>query len=119
MIGANYKSKAVQAVLGDGHSAVIPENLWGGWLDNLDALIAMTGLTVPHAAFTETTDGVINSAVIDAGVAGVGWNPYSFALYDAASGGDIVLVAAVTPFTPTDGDALVFPIGSLTFTIAP
>jgi len=117
MIGSAYTSAAVQAVIGPGHSTEIPAVLWGGFLDGLGDLIAMTGLNVSHDAFTPITDGVANSASIDAGVAGTGWTIAAFALFDAATGGEVVASADISPYAPTDGEELTFAPGDLTFTI--
>jgi len=118
MIGDLYKSKAIQAVIGPAHSNVIPEVLWGGFLDGSGALIAMTGIRVRHDAFTTATDGVTNSVRLDCGVAGTGWTIAGFALFDAASGGAIVLSASVTSVSPAVDEPLAFAPGGLTFTYA-
>lgn len=117
MIGSAYTSKAIQAMLGPAHSSVIPDVLWVGLLDATETLIAMTGLTVSHDDFGPVTDGVANTTVIDCGVAGASWSIAYVALFDAASGGDVIARAAVSPAVePTDGDTLAIPAGDLVFT---
>lgn len=116
MIGPAYKSAAIQAVLGEGHSQVIPDVLHAGWLDSSLDLIAMAGVIVPHEAFGEDGDGVSNIALLDAGVCPATVPDY-FALFDAETGGDIVAYAPVTfDDTPAEGDPIAFAAGALTFT---
>lgn len=116
-IGAAYSAKVVGAFIGPAHSSLIPTVLWGGWLDATYTLIAMTGLPVSHDSFGEVTNGMANIEAIDAGVAGVGWTPYYFALFDAASAGNVVCAAAVTPWTPATDALLVANVGDLVFTL--
>lgn len=116
MIGDAYKSAAIQAVLGPAHSPVIPDVLHGAWLDGSLVLLGMTGGTVSHDDFGPSGDGVANTAVIDGGTCPAS-TPAYFAVYDAASGGDLVAYAPVTFDTaPSSGDSLTSPAGSLTFT---
>lgn len=115
MIGDAYKSKAVQAVLGPGRSDLIPAVMWGAWLDGAGAVIAMTGLTVSHDAFSPTATGVANTAVIDGGVCPA-TVPARFALMDAAASGAVIAWAPVTfSATPDEGDPLSFAPGELVF----
>lgn len=116
MIGSAYTSLAVQSILGPEHSLLIPDVLWGGLLDEDFNLIAMTGVQVHHEAFGPTTNGVHNIAIVDAGVAGDSWDIRAFAIYDAAEGGQILLIATVTPATPEEDEPLFFAIGDLVFT---
>lgn len=119
MIGDAYKSKAVQAVLGPGHSALIPATLWSGWLDSSLAVVGMTGLSVSHNDFGDVTDGVANIDDIDGGLFDDAWTVAYFGLFDAASGGDLIAYAAVTFDTaPADGDSITISAGDLTFTYA-
>lgn len=116
MIGDNYLSRAVQAIIGPNHALTIPDVLWGGFLDeNLD-LIAMTGQTVPHAAFGPTDTGVTNITPIECGVAGAGWDIRAFGLFDASAGGSLVALAVLSPATPDEDETLIFNVGDLTFT---
>lgn len=116
MIGATYKSAAVQAVLGPGHSSVIPDVLWSGWLDSGLSVLGMTGLTVSHDSFGEVTDGVANTVEIDGGLAPAGTITH-FGLFDAASSGNLIAYAPVTfASTPAEDDPLLFAVGDLTFT---
>jgi len=118
-IGATYRSKAAQAVLGPAHSSLIPSVLWIGLLDGTGTLIAMSGTSVTHDQFQAATDGVENAVTIDGGAAGVGWEIHQVALYDAATGGAIVLSADLpAPAAPLEGDPLAFAAGGLTFTVA-
>jgi len=115
MIGATYQSRAIQAVLGEGHAIVIPDTLYSGWLDGSLDLLAMTGLTVPHATFGESGTGVANIDVVDGGVCPASV-PAFFALFDAAEAGEIVAYAAVTfDSTPAESDPLSFAAGELEF----
>lgn len=116
MIGATYQSRAIQAVLGPGHSIVIPDTLYSGWLDASLDLIAMSGTTVAHEQFGESGLGVANIETIDAGLAPAD-EPAFFALFDDAVDGEVVAYAPVTFDTPpVDGDPLAFEAGELTFT---
>jgi len=118
MIGTTYRSKAAQAVLGPAHSDLIPVVLWSGWLNAAGTLIAMTGLSVAHAAFGPATDGVTNTAMLDCGVAGVGWSIAAVGLFDAADGDLVVSAALPAVLTPAEGDPLLFAAGGLVFQVA-
>ena len=115
MIGANYQAKAIAAVLGSSHSAIIPEGLWGAWLDVTLTVIEDTGIGILHSAFEETATGVANTSIIDAGTMPAS-TPTHFALMDASVGGEIVAYVPITfAVAPTVGDAVAFPPGSLVF----
>lgn len=120
MIGDSYRSAAVQAVLGPAHAEVIPAVLWLGWLDGDGDLIAMSGTSVLHDVWEPTDDGVTNTAVVDAGVAGTGWEIHKFAFFDAAEDGEPVLVSDELdePLTPDEGAALSFDVGALVAQVA-
>lgn len=120
MIGATYRSKAAQAVLGPAHSDLIPAVLWSGWLNAAGTLIAMTGLSVDHAEFGPTAGGgVTNLVLLDCGVAGVGWSIAAVGLFDAATGGDLIVSADLTEVaTPAEDDVLAFGWGMLVFQVA-
>lgn len=116
MIGDDYKSAAIQAVIGPAHSSAIPDVLWGGWLNGSLTLLEMTGLTVSHDDFGPITDGVANTTDIDAGAC-PSTTPAYFGLFDAESSGNLVAYAAVTfSDTPTEDESLTFLTGELTFT---
>lgn len=116
MIGDAYKSAAIQAVIGPAHSSVIPDVLWGAWLDAGKALIEMTGNNVSHDDFGESGDGVANTAVVDAGLYPAS-APSWFAVYDAATSGAIVALAPVTfDTTPPEDGPITFAPGELNFT---
>jgi hypothetical protein len=115
MIGEDYTSKAVRAVLGAGHSELIPENLWGGWLDASLDVLGYSGIRVPHETFGAVDGGVANLDAVDGGLAGDSWAIAWFGLFDAESDGNLVIAAAVTA-TPGEGDPLIFDAGDLTFT---
>lgn len=118
MIGALWRSRAVQAVLGPSRSALVPAVLWTGWLDSDGDLIAMTGLSVTHTAFGPSGDGVTNTTAIDCGVAEAGWEIAALGLFDAAAGALIVSADLGTPVTTTDGQELTIAPGALTFAVA-
>lgn len=119
MIGSDFRSVAVQAVLGPFHAEVIPSVLWAGWLDAAGDLVAMSGERVDHAQFGPILDGVANTTALDLGVAGTGWTVHGVGLF-ADEGGTQLLVSAEldSPVSPTLGDPLVFDAGDLAFTIA-
>lgn len=117
MIGDAYQSAAVQAVLGAGHADVIPDVLWGAWLDSDAEVIATTGLIVPHEVFEPVEGGVANTTEVDAGAApdGIGGAVF-FGLLDAEEDGVVVAYAAVTfDETPVEDDPLVFEPAELVF----
>jgi len=118
MIGTTYRSKAAQAVLGPAHSDLIPVVLWSGWLNAAGTLIAMTGLSVAHAAFGPTAGGVTNIATLDCGVAGTGWAIAGLGLFDAADGDLIVSAALPSVLEPDAETPLVIPAGDLVFQVA-
>ena len=115
MIHDAYKSGATQAILGPGHGATIPDVLWGGFLDATLTLLGMTGTTVNHNSFGATATGVDNIEIIDAGVAGAGWAPEWFGLFDGSSGAQLVLAIPITPFSPAAGDSMIFAVGDLVY----
>ena len=116
MIGAAWRSRAAQALLGPDRSALIPSTLWVGWLDATDTLVAMSGTSYPASAFTGFGDGVTTTQTLDGGVAGTGWAIKAVALYDAATSGSIVASASLpAPVTPTSGASLRFVAGALSF----
>ena len=120
MIGFEYQSAAIQAVLGAGHSDVIPDVLWGAWLDVSLDVLADTGIIVPHEAFEAVDGGVANTSEVDAGAApaSIGSVAY-FALMDAETDGDIVAYAPVTfDGSPSEDDPLAFAPGELVFLYA-
>ena len=116
MIGSEYTSFAVQAVIGAGHSSVIPDVLWGGWMDAGMVVLGYSGVRVPHESFGPVTDGVANITPIDGGVAGASWAPAHFGLFDAKTGGNLVASAAATMDAPATGQALIADVGDLVFT---
>lgn len=116
MIGAAFKSRAIQAVLGPAHSARIPENLWVGWLNGSLGVLSMTGGRVPHSAFGPVANGVANTAIIDGGLCPATVPTY-FGLFNAKSGGDLIAYAAATfASAPSEDDVLTCSPGQLVFT---
>ncbi len=119
MIGSAYRSRAVQAVLGPSRSPLIPSVLWLGWLDEDGDLVAMSGTTVSHDVFAALDDGVTNVVAIDAGAAGAGWTIAGVGLFDAASGGDLVVSAVLdAPVSPDEDAPLTFEAGGLLFSVS-
>ena len=121
MIGATWRSKATQALLGPDRSPLVPSTLWVGYLDSTGALIAMSGTTAAASGFEPLGDGVTNSGGLDCGASGTGWHIAAVGLFDAAAG-DLVVSAALvdeagTPTTvsPTAGDPISFAAGALVF----
>lgn len=118
MIGEAWRSRAVQALLGPARSSLVPSRLHVGWLDSEGDLIAMSGTSVLSAAFEASGDGVVNTTSIDAGVAGSGWVIAGVGLFDAPSGGDVVLSASTSgPVEPDEGAPLSIAAGALAFTV--
>lgn len=118
-VGPSYTSRAAQAILGPAHSMVIPEVLWGGWLDADGELIAMTGLPVAHDDFGPASNAVVNSVTVDAGLAPA-VTPTRFGLFDAASGGDLVIYAEISfDEPPVEDEPQSFAPGTLAFVISP
>ncbi|MCR6649699.1 MAG: hypothetical protein NVV70_16770 [Cellulomonas sp.] len=117
-VGTSYQAKAARAVVGPARSSLFPAILHIGWLDASGDLIAMSGRTVAQSAFAPVTGGVANVTTIDAGVAGSGWSIKGIGLFDAATGGELVLSAqSDTTVSPTSGQSLTIPAGALVFTV--
>lgn len=112
-IGPSYQAKAMACIIGPDHSSLIPDTMWGAWLDDTETLIEMTGTQVLHTQFVETAGGVENSILVDAGILPAGTVGF-FALMDAATSGDVIALAAFTTDADAD-DAIVFPAGTLRF----
>lgn len=114
-IGPAYQSAVVQAVLGPSASEVMPNALWGAWLDDKLNVLAETGIELPQTVFGPTALGVANNVIIDGGPAPA-TVPAFFALMDAETGGEIVAYAPVTfDGDPSEGDPLAFAPGELAF----
>lgn len=119
MIGPEYASIAVQAVLGPDRSGLVPAVLWLGWLDEFGDLIAMAGVQVPHEVWGATDTGVANVEPIDAGLAGDGWEIHAVGLFDAEVDGSLVVSAALpAPLLPLEDDPLAFDVDGLVFDLA-
>jgi len=112
-IGSSYHAKAMASIIGPAHSALIPDTMWGAWLDGAGDVIEMTGTQVAHTAFAEITGGVANSVIVEAGVLPAGTVAF-FALMDAATSGQIIAMATFTT-DAVENDAVVFPAGTLQF----
>lgn len=118
-LGAAWRSRAVQALLGPSRSPLVPSLLWIGFLDGAGALVAMSGTSVTHDVRAPTADGVTNAVLIDAGTAGSGWTFSKVGLFDAPSGGDLMLAASLpAPQSPAEGEPLSIASGALTFAVA-
>lgn len=117
MIGPEYTSTVVQAILGSERSPLFPDTLWVGILDAAGELLATPTTPVHQTVWAPVVDGVTNGVPIDCGVAGSGWEIHAVGLFDGPDG-DLILSAALdTPRTPAQGDPLVFQVGGLTFTV--
>lgn len=118
MLGDAYLLAGVRALLGPARAAVLPATLHIGWLDSDGDLIAMSGRTVSAAAFTAVGSVMVNSAALDAGEAEAGWTIAAVGLFDAATGGSLVLSADLAlPMAPTAGAALSIAPGALRFQV--
>lgn len=118
MIGPEYTSRVVQAVLGPYRSQLIPSRLWVGWLDAAGDLIEMSGTVVSQGAFGPATDGVTNTEPIDCGVAGDGWVIAAVGLFDAPTGDLVITASFPDPLTPDEDEPLIFAAGGLVFEVA-
>jgi len=123
MIRGDYKSLAIQAVLGPNHSALIPEYMVVGWADEFFAIIVNTGIGVYHADLVPEFDGVTNSTYIDGGTYPDAVMPTYFVLLEDSMDATPIAFAPVTftdgtgtPITPVMGDPIGVPAGALTFT---
>lgn len=81
-----------------------------------------TGAADWAAATLADPSSINNAEIIDFGTASGSWssgaNMTHAVLYDAASSGNVVLVAALaTPKPVTNGDPVSFPVGDLAFTL--
>lgn len=118
MFSPEYRSIAMQSILGPAHSTLVPSVLWLGWLDAAGDLIAMSGTTVPHESFGPAEDGVENIEPIDGGVAGDGWEIDAVGLFADEVGADLIIWALLDfPATPEEDEPLTFDVGAVRFTI--
>lgn len=110
------KGAIIGSVVGPNHSPLMPAAFYGAWLDGSDVVLAMTGATVPHAAFEIVGATATNTAVVDGGVCPA-TVPTKFALMDTATGDTIMLPPVTVTFseTPAEGDPLSFAPGELVF----
>ena len=113
MIGTEYHAQAVASIIGPNHSTLIPDVMWGAWLDGDLEVIEVTGTTIAHSAFGLVAEGVANIVLLDAGVLPAGTVEY-FGLLDAEVDGQLIAAAAFTT-AAVESDAIVFPIGTLQF----
>lgn len=122
VIGPAYQHIAVGAMIGPGHSPLVPENIYSGWLDGDLNLLGMTGDRIAHEAFVTIEDGRANGALMGAGTAGAGWEPVWFALFDGPVDGNLIVAAKLAdtllPYTPAEGAVMAFPAGALKFRAA-
>lgn len=119
-IGASYVSALAQSIIGPLHSPLFPEVLWGAWMDDSNTVIEMTGVRVLHEEFGPGLNSATNITDVDAG-AMPATTPTRFGIFDAASGGDLVVYAEVTwpdPL-PAEGDPVRFPPGALVIVATP
>lgn len=113
MIGPEYQARSVAAQFGPSRSLLFPEVMWGAWLDDTLAVLGETGSQIFHDSLEMDQDGVVNSAVVNAGKIPAGTIAY-FAFMDAESGGNIIWYGTVTfDEPPTVGDEYVFDVGDL------
>ena len=115
MLSNAYRQKAARALFGSTRSEVMPAVLWLGWLDSTGE-VTTERVRVPNtdAVFTPSGDGVANLAPIDAGVATGAWTLTAAGLWDAATGGVLVITMPLpTPVTVSVNDLLAVPAGGL------
>lgn len=120
MLSSAYRQRAARAVFGSARSEVIPAVLWLGWL-NGTAEVTTERVRVPNtdAVFGPSGDGVTNITPIDAGVATGAWTMTAVGLFDAPTGGALVITAPLpAPVSVSADDALVINATGLTLTVA-
>lgn len=115
-IGASYRGKAVAAVLGPDRSTLFPSRLYlsaatAGGVELTDRV------RVDASAWQIVGDGVANTSALDAGEVAVSGTVARLRLWDAASGGSVVLEATVPPVTVAVGDLIAVAVGDLTFEV--
>lgn len=120
MLSSAYRQRAARAVFGSARSEVIPAVLWLGWL-NGTAEVTAERVRVPNtdAVFGPSGDGVTNIAPIDAGVAETALTLTAVGLYDAKTGGNLIITAPLpNSVTVATGGALVVDTAGLALTVA-
>lgn len=120
MISPTYRQRAARAVFGSARSELIPAVLWLGWLNGA-VEVTTERVRVPNtdAVFGPSGDGVTNIAPIDAGVATGAWTITAVALYDAPSGGTLVIAAPLpAPVTVSADEPLTVNTSGLMLTVA-
>ena len=119
-VGPAYASPVALSIVGPNHGTLIPEVLWGAWMDDTNSVVADTGVQVPHEAFGPGVNCATNVDDVDAGLMPA-TVPARFGLFDAASGGDLVIYADVTwpAPAPVEDDPVRFPPGALNFAVTP
>lgn len=116
-VGPAYAATVAQSILGPYRAPGFPDTMWGGWLDSDGNLLAMTGVEVPHSAFSPTASGVTNIAAIDAGLMPAG-GPTRFGLFDAESGGDLIIYCEASfDETPAEGTPVSAVPGALHYVV--
>lgn len=117
MIGEEFRSTVAASVLGADRSPLMPAQLRLGWLDATGAVLGLAPGSVPSDVFEPSGDGVVNTALMDGGVAGPGWVVHGVGLFTL----DGVLVLSqdlAAPQSPQEGDPLVFAPGAFRVEVA-
>ncbi|WP_061960655.1 hypothetical protein [Demequina flava] len=119
-VGPSFASRVAQSIVGPNHGQLIPDVVWGAWMDDANTVIATTGVQVPHDAFGPGVNSATNISDVDAGLMPV-TVPTRFGIFDAADGGNLVIYAQVTwpDPVPVEGDPVRFPPGALNFAVTP
>lgn len=120
-VGPEYTSALIRGLIGPVRGPLIPDTIWGGWMDDTGQVLAWTGIEVDHDAFGPAADGVWNNVSVDAGYAPAG-TLTRFGIFDAAVDGKLIIFAEVAfpeGGTPSEGDPVQFPPGALKFVAAP
>lgn len=120
MISDEWKGAVLGSLLGAGHGPLVPDTLYGAWLDSDGDVIAMSGLTVDHSAFEVVEDQVVNTVVVDAGLYPDA-APTFFALAADGAGESVYMFGVLgdfvddadDPVTPVEGDGISFDPGEL------
>jgi hypothetical protein len=118
MFSPEYRSIAMQSILGPAHSTLIPSVLWLGYLDAAGNLIAMVETPISHDSFGPNEDGVENIDPIDGGTAGESWVIDAVGLFADAEGTELIVSAELDlPAEPEEDEEITFDVGDLQFYI--
>lgn len=126
MIGPEYAVVAARALLGDTRGDEVPAVVWLALLEDETEVGARTAVANTDAVWGEADGGATNIAPIDCGVADDSYLIDQIALFDAETGGDLMLSGALVdpvtgdpePVAVAEADALVIDVGGFVVAVS-